>query len=70
MRDAVVSKLAQAVVRGERVALSKAITLVESVRQGSRASASALLTSVLPHRDASRTMRIGAPPASPRGCLS
>jgi LAO/AO transport system kinase len=53
------SALAAALLKGERRALSKAITLVESTRPASRESADELLSLVLPHRDRLAPLRIG-----------
>src|SRR4051812_8510383 len=49
--------LAEAVLRGDRRALARAITLIESTRGSDRTKAEALLTSLLPHTG--RGMRIG-----------
>jgi len=57
MRSA--SALAAALLKGERRALSKAITLVESTRPACRESADELLALVLPHRDRVKPLRIG-----------
>jgi LAO/AO transport system kinase len=51
------STLAEDVKRGDRRALAKAITLLESTRADHRAQADALLTALLPHTGAS--LRIG-----------
>jgi LAO/AO transport system kinase len=52
-----VSELAQQVVDGDRRALARAITLVESTRADHRADAEALLAAVLPH--AGGAVRVG-----------
>jgi LAO/AO transport system kinase len=57
MRSA--AAIAAALLQGERLALSKAITLVESTRPASRESADELLALVLPHRDRVRPLRVG-----------
>ena len=49
--------LMQAVLRGERRALAKAITLLESTRDDHRARADAMLNALLPHTG--RAMRLG-----------
>jgi LAO/AO transport system kinase len=49
--------LAEAIQRGDRRALARAITLIESTRPADRSRAEALLTSLLP--DTGRAMRIG-----------
>jgi LAO/AO transport system kinase len=55
--DHVVAELVAGVLAGERRALAKAITLVESTRPDDRPRAEALLAAVLPH--AGGSMRIG-----------
>jgi LAO/AO transport system kinase len=58
------SWLAQAVVEGDRRALARAITLVESTREDHRADAAALLDALLPHTGkAARVGISGAPGA-------
>jgi LAO/AO transport system kinase len=52
-----VSALAEALTRGDRRALAKAITLIESTRADHRAQADALLDALLPHAEPS--LRIG-----------
>jgi len=49
--------LAQAVLKGDRRALARAITLVESTRSDHRANANALLQSLIPH--AGHSIRLG-----------
>jgi LAO/AO transport system kinase len=51
------ASLADAILRGDRRALARAITLAESTRAADRNKAEALLTSLLPHTG--RAMRVG-----------
>jgi LAO/AO transport system kinase len=56
--------LAEAVQRGDRRALARAITLVESTRPDHRAAAEELLTAVLPHTGSSVRIGISGPPGA------
>jgi len=69
--SATAQTLATALVAGERRALSKAITLVESTQPASREAADELLSLVLPQRDASRCLRLGisGPPGTGKSTL-
>lgn len=69
--SATAQMLATALVAGERRALSKAITLVESTQPASREAADELLSLVLPQRDASRCLRLGisGPPGTGKSTL-
>ena len=61
------SELASLVVDGDRRALARAITLVESTRPDHRAEAEALLAEVLPHVGGAVRVGIsGAPGSGPR----
>ena len=59
-RHATISQLAAAMCRGDRVALSRALTLVESKNRQKQKEASQLLSAVLPQRRA-QSFRIGIP---------
>ena len=65
-----VSALAAAVRRGDRAALSRALTLVESKHPRQRAEADELLSAVLPHRPP-QSLRIGisGPPGTGKSTL-
>jgi LAO/AO transport system kinase len=59
-----VSELAQQVVEGDRRALARAITIVESTRPDHREEAAALLTEVLPHTGGAIRIGISGAPGS------
>jgi LAO/AO transport system kinase len=59
-----VSELASQVINGDRRALARAITLVESTRPDHRAEAEALLTEVLPHVGGSARVGISGAPGA------
>ena len=65
-----VSQLASAMCRGDRGALSRALTLVESKNRQNQKEASQLLSAVLPHRPA-QSLRIGisGPPGTGKSTL-
>ena len=60
-----VKKLAAGLQGGDRRALARAITLVESTREDHRAAAEALLALLLPH--SGKSMRLGISGAPGRG---
>jgi LAO/AO transport system kinase len=59
-----VSELAQQIVAGDRRALARAITTVESTRPDHREEAAALLTEVLPHTGGAIRIGISGAPGS------
>jgi LAO/AO transport system kinase len=59
-----VSELAQQIVEGDRRALARAITIVESTRPDHREEAAALLTEVLPHTGGAIRIGISGAPGS------
>ena len=63
-RSRVVSELAQQVVDGDRRALARAITLVESTRADHRAEAEALLAELLPHTGGAIRVGISGAPGA------
>ena len=69
-RHATVSQLAAAMCRGDRVALSRALTLVESKNRQNQKDASQLLSAVLPQRPP-QSLRIGisGPPGTGKSTL-
>ena len=69
-RRATVSQLAAAMCRGDRVALSRALTLVESKNRQNQKDASQLLSAVLPQRPP-QSLRIGisGPPGTGKSTL-
>jgi LAO/AO transport system kinase len=69
-RHATVSQLAAAMCRGDRVALSRALTLVESKNRQKQKEASQLLSAVLPQRPP-QSLRIGisGPPGTGKSTL-
>ena len=69
-RHATISQLAAAMCRGDRVALSRALTLVESKNRQKQKEASQLLSAVLPQRRA-QSLRIGisGPPGTGKSTL-
>lgn len=62
MNDIQVSGLVEGILDGDRVALSRAITLVESTRADDREPAAQLLTACLPHAPISLRIGITGPP--------
>jgi LAO/AO transport system kinase len=60
--DVDIAGLAEAVLEGDRRALARAITLVESTRKDHRAGANALLQALLPHTGASIRLGISGVP--------
>jgi LAO/AO transport system kinase len=64
-----VTELAAALRRGDRRALARAITLVESTRPDDRAAADALLTEVMPATGGARRLGISGPPGSGKSTL-
>jgi len=62
-------ELAERIRRGERVALARAITLVESSRAEDRARAAVLLDALLPERDDTTRVAISGPPGAGKSTL-
>ena len=63
------SDLAQAVLAGDRRALSRAITVVESTRADHRDDANALLAAILPHTGQARRLGVTGVPGSGKSTL-
>jgi LAO/AO transport system kinase len=57
-----VAALVRGVLAGERVALAKAVTLVESARAADRAAAEAVLAELLPHTGSAIRLGVSGPP--------